>query len=388
MKHIFLFIVLVFSTFLSAESGFGNVEVKVNGEFISDFDIVSVLKKEDVKVDVFLNKMRKDTQFKLLQKIINKKLLIQQAKSENITNSKMYLEKLELLKTKATPDKDLKDELALKIWMFKKLQNIKIQKDKVKSFYMKNKERIDAMVKQRDSLSDKELKNSDIVFKNEAKKIEKYLQVTKFKSELDKTIIRLKSKADIKYIRFLNFKNLQNYTLHVEQKDYGVKMAVSLVFELDKKIDDKEFKPKVKSLLSELVNNYPQNFFYNTKSTNEILELSIISQIRDYKKEAFKNNYKHIKSIFISNLQIEKALKKQIADVKSFYAKKCASCHGVDGMISVLSKTKQIAKMTKDDIFKTLVEIKNTKPKSVMYPIVKDISDKDLEKLSEYVQSL
>jgi hypothetical protein len=99
----------------------------VNGEKVTSNDIQLIIK--DPKVDY--NTLPKDIQTKILNQVINAKLLGQYTSKSKVTKQKEYKEAFNKLKVK----------LALEFWMQNLLKEIKTTDKNLKKFYKENKDK-------------------------------------------------------------------------------------------------------------------------------------------------------------------------------------------------------------------------------------------------------
>lgn len=138
------------------------VYATVNGKNITSTDIQVALKDPRINFD----SLPKEQQKQILKQLVQKNLLSTKAINSNIVKSKDY---------KKTLDKtisNLKEELALQMWMQKISKDIKIDDKSIKKFYNENKDKFK---------KPKELKASHILVKTqkEAKDIIKSLKNSK-----------------------------------------------------------------------------------------------------------------------------------------------------------------------------------------------------------------
>lgn len=120
---------LILSTSLSAADYYA----KVNGDKITKEDVSQIIKNPRVQFD----NLPKDTQTKILDQIINKKLLAQEAIRNGITKDESYQQAL----------KTIKEDLAFQVWQQKELKSIDITEKELKDFYEKNQEKFKVPVK-------------------------------------------------------------------------------------------------------------------------------------------------------------------------------------------------------------------------------------------------
>lgn len=96
----------------------------VNGDKITQQEIAIALKNPQVKFD----SLPAQTQKNVLDKIVEQKLLSQNAMKTDVVNDKIYKQTL----------KSLKQDLALQVWMQKESKNIKVSDNEVSAFYKEN----------------------------------------------------------------------------------------------------------------------------------------------------------------------------------------------------------------------------------------------------------
>jgi parvulin-like peptidyl-prolyl isomerase len=144
----------------------------VNGSEIKSQDIAMILKDPKINFDT----LPKDTQQNILDKIIEQKLLSQNALNTGIVKDKIYIETL----------KSLKENLALQVWMQQKSQKIKISDSELKSFFDKNKQlfKVDVQLKAKHILLKTEDEAKDIIKTlNKSKNLKsKFIKLAKEKS--------------------------------------------------------------------------------------------------------------------------------------------------------------------------------------------------------------
>ncbi|VAY88038.1 Peptidyl-prolyl cis-trans isomerase PpiC [hydrothermal vent metagenome] len=129
MKNIILNIltVTVLFSYASAEKNINKAKVYavVNGENITDQTIAIALKNPKI----IFSKLPKDTQKNILSKMVNQALLSQHAMKTDIVKDPMYINTLN----------DVKQNLALQLWMKQKSEKVKVSNKELKAFYKKNK---------------------------------------------------------------------------------------------------------------------------------------------------------------------------------------------------------------------------------------------------------
>lgn len=103
------------------------VYATVDGMDISDKDVALTL---GAMPGVTLEQLPKDTQKKVIDETISRKLLSQEAKKSGIEKEAMYKEALETAK----------ENIALDLWMRKIFDGIKVTDKEIKDFYDKNKD--------------------------------------------------------------------------------------------------------------------------------------------------------------------------------------------------------------------------------------------------------
>lgn len=103
------------------------VYATVDGEEITDKDL-AFLRQAMPQID-FNVKENKD---RAIESIIERKLLIREAKKDKLENTKEYKEMLEMLK----------DDMIVRLWMSKQLENVKVSESEVKKHYNTNKDKL------------------------------------------------------------------------------------------------------------------------------------------------------------------------------------------------------------------------------------------------------
>lgn len=134
----------------------------VNGDNITADDISTVIRNPNIDFE----KLPKQTKNKILDQIVEKKLLTQKAINSGIKSDASYKEALA----------KVEQELSLEIWMQKESKKVKISEKEVKDFYEKNKDKfkVPTTLEARHILTKTE---------NEAKDIIKALDKAKDKKE-------------------------------------------------------------------------------------------------------------------------------------------------------------------------------------------------------------
>ena len=97
----------------------------VNGDEITTQTVAIALNNPKANFDA----LPKDTQKNILERIVEQRILAQNAMKTDVVNDKIYKDTL----------KGLKQDLALQVWMQKESKNIIVDDKEIKSFYDKNK---------------------------------------------------------------------------------------------------------------------------------------------------------------------------------------------------------------------------------------------------------
>jgi len=155
---------LLFITIVNASDSYGTV----NGEEITKDEVNQILGMQGIPFD----SLNKDMQKKIIEMLVDRKLLAQNAIKSGIEKSDEFKEKLKMVK----------EDLALNVWMDKETKRIEksITDDEIKAYYEKNKDKFQ---------SPAQLKASHILVKteDEAKAIIKQLENAKdVKAEFEK----------------------------------------------------------------------------------------------------------------------------------------------------------------------------------------------------------
>ena len=119
---------LLSATTLSAKIN-EKVYAIVNGKNITGTDVAVALKNQKVNFDT----LPKESQKQILQQIVQKTLLGNKALNSEVVNEKFYKDTLK------SAIQNMKEELALQIWMQKLSKKIKITDKEIQSFYNENK---------------------------------------------------------------------------------------------------------------------------------------------------------------------------------------------------------------------------------------------------------
>jgi peptidyl-prolyl cis-trans isomerase C len=159
---------VVLTTSLLATQNYGSV----NGEMITDADIKMIIR--DAKVSY--ESLPEDVQKKIINQIIDTKLLAQNALNSGIVNEPKFKDALN----------KIKNDLALQVWMEKESLNIKITESDLKTFYEKNKDKFTqkAVLKARHILVATQKEAEDIINTlNSSKDLKaKFIELAKLKS--------------------------------------------------------------------------------------------------------------------------------------------------------------------------------------------------------------
>lgn len=158
----------MFASALSASS----VYATVNGDQITNEDVSMVLRNPNISFET----LPKESKNRLLNQLIDRKLLSQEAFKSSIKDSKEYKKALE----------SIKSNLAFELWMQKKIKNIKITKNEKLSFYKENKDKFK---------SEDKLTASHILLKDEKTAKEVISILNKVKNKKAKFIELAKSKS-------------------------------------------------------------------------------------------------------------------------------------------------------------------------------------------------
>ena len=105
------------------------IYASVNGKNITSTDIQIALKNQ--RVD--FNTLEKGQQKQLLEQLVQKNLLVSKAMKSDVTSSEIYKTTLK------TTIKNLKEELALQVWMQNLSKGIEITNKEISAFYNENK---------------------------------------------------------------------------------------------------------------------------------------------------------------------------------------------------------------------------------------------------------
>lgn len=151
---------VLLSTSLSAIDN--KVYASVNGKDITLTDIQVAIKDPRINFD----KLPKEQQKRILEQLVQKNILASKAMHSDIVNDEVYK------KTLKTTIANIKEELALQVWMQKLSKEIKVSEKDMKDFYDKNKDKF---------VQKAQYKASHILLKteNEAKDIIKTLKKSK-----------------------------------------------------------------------------------------------------------------------------------------------------------------------------------------------------------------
>ena len=119
----FLFATLSLAAAMSLNAA---VHATVNGSDITDKDIAFTLA---AMPGVTLEQLPKDTQKKVIDETISRKLLLDEAKKSGLEKTDEYKAALE----------EVKDNIALDLWMKRIFDNVKVSENEISDFYNKNK---------------------------------------------------------------------------------------------------------------------------------------------------------------------------------------------------------------------------------------------------------
>ncbi len=159
---------LMLTTTLSAADYYA----EVNGEKITKQDVAQVIKDPRVQFE----SLPKNAQNKVLEQIINKKLIVQKAMNDGITKEKAYQDALN----------NIKENLAFQVWQQKELKSIDVTEKQQKDFYEKNKDKfkVPAKLNARHILVKTEDEAKDIIgqLNKASKKEQKFIELAKSKS--------------------------------------------------------------------------------------------------------------------------------------------------------------------------------------------------------------
>lgn len=104
-----------------------DVVATVDGENITKQDVKTLLRNPQINYDT----LPKETQKKIVEQLVEKKLLMQKAQSSGVDKLPAYKAAL----------KKLQDELTLEVWMQQEFKKLKVTDADAKAYYDKNKER-------------------------------------------------------------------------------------------------------------------------------------------------------------------------------------------------------------------------------------------------------
>jgi parvulin-like peptidyl-prolyl isomerase len=144
----------------------------VNGEAITSADIKMIIKDPKIQYET----LPKNIQEKVLNQVVDTKLLAQNALKSGIMNEVAYKDALN----------KLKNDLALEFWMQKESKSFKVTEDDLKAFYNDNKNKFTqkAILKARHILVEKEAEAKNIIkILNKSKDLKsKFIELAKSKS--------------------------------------------------------------------------------------------------------------------------------------------------------------------------------------------------------------
>ncbi|ANE35662.1 SurA-like chaperone / peptidyl-prolyl cis-trans isomerase [Campylobacter iguaniorum] len=123
----------------------------VNGQNITDEDLAPALGSHMSELEKIPAEMKKN----LLDRVIERQLMVEQAKKDGINQDPEYKKAIA----------DITDNVAVNIWMKKQFEGLKVDEKKVKDFYEKNKDKyvVPAQVKAKHILVASEKEAKDII---------------------------------------------------------------------------------------------------------------------------------------------------------------------------------------------------------------------------------
>jgi parvulin-like peptidyl-prolyl isomerase len=166
---------ILFSSLLVASSIFASTLATVNGEKITEEDVNAFL--APIARGATFDVLPADAKEKLLNQMIEKKLLTKEAKKDGIEKTKEFKETIS----------KLSDDIALELWMKKAFEEIKISDKDVKKYYDDNKE---VEFKEEESV-----KARHILLKDEATTKQLIAELQKSKNLKDDFIAMAKEKS-------------------------------------------------------------------------------------------------------------------------------------------------------------------------------------------------
>ncbi|GKX58001.1 c-type cytochrome [Leminorella grimontii] len=78
----------------------------------------------------------------------------------------------------------------------------------------------------------------------------------------------------------------------------------------------------------------------------------------------------------------------QAQEIKGFYQKNCASCHGRNGEKTALNKARKLETLDEAQVIQALQTRRDGKVKGAGNMVKKRLSDENIQQLAEYVQTL
>ncbi len=163
---------LIVSTALVSTLSAKDFYASIDGDKITKQDVLMVL--PDPRID--FEKLPKSAQDKVIEQIINKKLVSKNALKNGIENDKEYKKTL----------KAMKEDLAFQVWQKNELKKIKVTDSEKKDFYNKNKDKFvePALLSARHILlkTEKEAKNIIAKLKKASNKEKTFIELAKTKS--------------------------------------------------------------------------------------------------------------------------------------------------------------------------------------------------------------
>lgn len=127
MKKIFINTIMATAITISSSHAIEKSYGSVNGETITAADIKMVIRDARVSYE----SLPKETQEKIINQVVDTKLLAQNALKTGVTKEKSFQDALN----------KLKNDLALEFWMQKTSKDITVSEDEMKKFYEKNKDK-------------------------------------------------------------------------------------------------------------------------------------------------------------------------------------------------------------------------------------------------------
>lgn len=149
-----------------------DVLATVNGDKITKQDVAILLGNPNID----FNSLPKKNKNQILEQIINNKLLTDKAVKSGVEKDKEYKESLEKLKR----------DLALRVWLKKESENVKVSEKEMKDYYNKNKAqfKVSATLEARHILTKTQNEAKDLIkiLDKSSNKKEKFVELAKTKS--------------------------------------------------------------------------------------------------------------------------------------------------------------------------------------------------------------